>query len=381
MGFRPFFLLAGLWAATALVLFVANLQGAVILPTYLDAVTWHWHEMLFGFVAATFTGFLLTAIPNWTGHLPLQGTSLLFLVLIWIAGRLALAFSDLIGALPAAVIDVAFLAVVLVLTLREIIAGKNWRNLPIIAAVALFLLGNALIHAEALEIFVLDGLGQRLSIATMIMMIPLIGGRIVPSFTRNWLNKQGHERFPAPFGVIDGGTLAITLLALGWWSVQPEGLLTGLFAAIAAAANLIRVCRWRGLATRVEALVWVLHLGYLWIPVGLALLALSQWWPTLPQSGALHSLTAGAMGTMTLAVMSRATMGHTGRDLHAGPGLAIAYGLVSLAAVSRIASSVLDIAAEALLWIAAFSWVAAFVIFLAVCGPMLLTRSPKTASD
>lgn len=381
MGFRPFFLLAGLWAATALALFVANMQGVMVLPSYLDPVTWHWHEMLFGFVAATFTGFLLTAIPNWTGHLPLQGNSLLFLVLVWIAGRLALAFADLIGALPAAIIDVSFLAVVLILTLREIIAGKNWRNLPIIAAVAFFLLGNTLIHAEALEFIATDGLGQRLSVAIMILMITLIGGRIVPSFTRNWLKKQGHERLPAPFGVMDGGTLAVTLLALGWWTVQPEGLLTGIFAAIAAAANLIRLSRWRGWSTGAEALVWVLHLGYLWIPVGLALLALSQWWPSLPPSGALHALTAGAMGTMTLAVMSRATMGHTGRGLHAGPALTAAYGLVSLAAASRIASSVLDVAAEALLWIAALSWIAGFVIFLAVCGPMLLTGSPKAASD
>lgn len=381
MGFRPFFLLAGIWAALALAVFIANLQGVIDLPTHLDSVTWHWHEMLFGFVAATFTGFLLTAIPNWTGHLPLQGTSLFFLALVWIAGRMAVAFSQTIGALPAALIDMAFLAIVLVLTLREIIAGKNWRNLPIIAALALFLLANTAIHAEALDFITNDALGQRLSIAVMVMLITLIGGRIVPSFTRNWLKKQGHERLPAPFGIIDGGALATTLVALAWWSTEPEGYLTGVFAAIAAAANLLRLARWRGWATGAEALVWVLHLGYLWIPVGLALLALSQFWPSLPQSGALHALTAGAMGTMTLAVMSRATMGHTGRDLHAGPALTTAYGLVSLAAASRIASSIFDMAADSLLWVAAFSWITGFVIFLAVCGPMLLTRSPNKATD
>lgn len=381
MGFRPFFLLAGIWAVVSLALFVVLLQGSVALPTYLDAVTWHWHEMLFGFVAATFTGFLLTAIPNWTGHLPLNGVPLLCLALLWLAGRISLIFADFIGAMPAAIIDVAFLATVLAIASREIIAGRNWRNLPIAAAVAIFLLGNALVHAEALDIASLDGFGQRLSVAVMVMLIALIGGRIVPSFTRNWLKKRGHVDFPAPFGVLDGGTLGVTLLALSWWTVQPEGPLTGVLTATAAVANLIRLARWRGLATGADSLVWVLHLGYLWIPVGLALLAASQWWPALPHSGALHALTAGAMGTMTLAVMSRATMGHTGRDLHAGPALTAAYGLISLAAASRVGSSVLDVTADTLLWVATGSWIAGFVIFLAVCGPMMLTRSVKASSD
>lgn len=381
MGFRPFFLMAGLWAAVALALFVAMLQGMIVLPTHFDPVTWHWHEMLFGFVAATFTGFLLTAIPNWTGHLPLHGMPLAGLVLLWLAGRIAVALADLIGALPAAIIDVAFLASVFAIALREIAAGKNWRNLPIAAAVALFLTGNILIHAEALEILATDGLGQRLSIAIMIMLIVLIGGRIVPSFTRNWLKKQGHESLPAPFGAVDGATLGLTLLALGWWSVQPEGPVTGILAAAAGAANLVRLSRWRGWAAGAEPLVWVLHLAYLWIPIGLALLALSQWWPSLPQSGALHALTTGAIGSMTLAVMSRATMGHTGRDLTAGPALTACYGLISLAAACRIASSVLDVAGEILLWVALSAWIAGFLIFLAVCGPMLLTRSASSSAD
>ncbi len=375
-GFRPFFFLAGLWAAGALLLSIGMLQGHVALPTHLDPVTWHLHEMLFGFVAATLTGFLLTAIPNWTGRLPLQGAPLLGLVGLWIAGRAALAVSAVIGAWPAALIDVAFLLVVVVVALREIITGRNWRNLPIVAAVTLFLCGNILIHAEALELIETTGLGQRLSIATIVALISLVGGRVVPSFTRNWLVKQGASRLPASFGIVDRATLLITLLALAVWVVLPDGALTGGLIALAALASGVRLARWQGWATSAEPLVWVLHLGYFWIPAGLALLALSEWWPALPPSGALHALTAGAIGTMTVAVMSRATLGHTGRALHAGAGLAIAYGLISLAAATRIISAAVESDALPLLWIAAASWIGAFAIYLAICGPMLLFQRP-----
>jgi uncharacterized protein involved in response to NO len=380
MGFRPFFLLAGFWALAALVIFLISIQGLVALPLYFDLITWHWHEMLFGFVAATLTGFLLTAIPNWTGHLPLQGFPLFGLVLIWAAGRIGVVTADWIGALPAAVLDLSFLAVVLAIGLREIIAGRNWRNLPIVCAVALFLFGNFLSHADGFDLVVNEGLAQRLSVAVMVMLITLIGGRIVPSFTRNWLKKKGHANLPAPFGPVDAIALALTLVALGWWTVQPEGPLTAGLAAGAAIANLIRICRWRGWMTGAEPLVWVLHLGYLWIPFGLALVAVSHWWPSLPQNSALHAFTAGAMGTMTLAVMSRATMGHTGRALQAGPALTAAYGLVTVAAASRIAVPLLDGGTEVLLWIAGLAWIGSFTLFLISCGPMLVTR-PSGASN
>ena len=379
MGFRPFFLLAGIWAAAALGLFIVFLHGGPAPASYLDASTWHIHEMLFGFVAATLTGFLLTAIPNWTGHLPLQGRPLMALAALWIAGRAALLMPELITPLAAALIDMSFLTMVLGLALRKIIAGRNWRNLPIAGAVGLFLTGNGLIHVEALEIIAIDGLGARLSLAVIIVLISLVGGRIVPSFTRNWLKKQGHTYLPASFGPLDGITLAITIIALSLWTALPDGPVTASLLALAGLSHLIRLARWRGWQTGAEPLVWVLHLGYLWIPAGLLLMGLSHLWTELPPSGALHALTIGAMGTMTVAVMSRATLGHTGRDLHAGPGLTTAYVLVSLAALLRVVASAWDGGGLGMLWIAAASWITAFVIFLLVCGPMLLFRNPAAA--
>jgi uncharacterized protein involved in response to NO len=288
---------------------------------------------------------------------------------------------DVITLHAAALIDMAFLIAVLAVTLREIVTGRNWRNLPIIAALALFATGNGLIHAEALEMFAIDGLGKRLSLAVIAALITLVGGRIVPSFTRNWLKKQGHTSLPASFGAVDGVTLAITFVALGLWVAIPEGPVTAALLALAGLSNLARLARWYGWRTGLEPLVWVLHLGYGWIPAGLLLLGLSHWWPALTPSIALHALTAGAIGTMTLAVMSRATLGHTGRELHAGAAMAAAYVLVSLAALVRILAAMWAEAGQSLLWIAAGSWITAFVIFVTLCGPMLVMKNPTAASQ
>ncbi len=378
-GFRPFFLLAGLWAAAALPASFAALQGSVALPTALPLVSWHIHEMLFGFVSAAMAGFMLTAIPHWTGRLPLQGAPLLGLVLLWVAGRLAIAVSALIGPWAAALIDLAFLAALAAVVLREIVAGRHWRSGPVAAVVVLFLLSNALFHAEALDLAATGEFARRGAVAVVIALIALIGGRITPSFTRNWLAKRGAGRLPAGFGAFDRLCLLATVVALAGWVAAPASALAGAMAALAAALNLARLSRWCGLATLAEPLVWILHLGYLWIPLGLALLAASAWWPALPESSAVHALTTGAMGTMILAVMSRATLGHTGRALTAGPGLTAAYVLVSLAALARVASPLAGELAGALLVAATAAWTAAFVLYLCVCGPMLLTRARNAA--
>ncbi len=377
-GFRPFFLLAGIWAVAALGLTFGQFQGWIALPTAFGVVDWHYHEMLFGYVAAAIAGFLLTAIPNWTGGLPLRGAPLIGLVVLWIAGRAAVMGSDWIGAGAAAVIDLGFLLVFGGVTLREIVAGRNWRNLPPVLAIGVLLVFNALSHAAALGLVDADGVARRGGIAVVVMLIALIGGRVIPSFTRNWLVKRQAEALPASFDGFDRVVLVITLLALGTWAVAPDGHLAGTLAAVAAVVNLARLMRWQGIATRPEPLLWVLHLGYLWIPVGLALLAASQWWPSIPSGGAVHALTAGAFGTMTLAVMSRATLGHTGRVLTAGPGLTAAFVLVTCAALARVLASLFDAAYQPLLAIAAAGWIAAFLCYLAVCGPMFLAARPRT---
>lgn len=386
-GFRPFFLAAGLWAIVALGLSFAMIRGDISLPTAFDPISWHIHELLFGYVAASVAGFLLTAIPNWTGRLPLHGRPLLVLALLWLAGRVAVAFSLHTGLWLAAAFDLAFLAALVAAAGREVIVGRNWRNLPVILIVSLLLLANALFHAEALELIATDGLGRRLAIAVFIMLISLIGGRVVPSFTRNWLVKQQATRLPAPLGGFDKAALVATALALVWWAVWPEGMPLALLLTIAAALQAARLSRWCGLAVWREPLLWVLHLGYAWIPVGLGLLAYAHWdsagwvwaWPGA-RTAAFHALTVGAMATMTLAVMSRAILGHTGRPLWAGRGLTACYGLVTTAVLLRLGATVWDGAQSELLLGAAAAWIGAFALFLGVCGPMLVRRGPGAGS-
>lgn len=373
-GFRPFFLVAGLWAPLSMGLFIAIFEGIIALPTAFDVITWHYHELLFGYVSAVLAGFALTAIPNWTGRLPLQGAPLLALVLAWLAGRVAIALSALIGPWAAAAVDLLFLAALATVVLREIIAGRNWRNLPVATAVVLFFLGNGLVHAGALGLLDSAGRTPKLSVAVIIALIALIGGRITPSFSRNWLAKRGAERLPASFGGFDKLSLVTTVIALAWWAIAPAGLVTSGLTALAAVLNLARQVRWQGLATRPEPLLWVMHVAYLWIPVGLALIALAAWQPGVPLSAALHALTVGAIGTMTVAVMSRATLGHTGQPLHAGTGLTLAFVLVTTAALLRIAASLSDTWFAALAWSAATAWCLGFVLFLGICGPHLIRR-------
>lgn len=373
-GFRPFFLAAGLWALAALSLSFPMIRGDITLPTAFDPISWHIHELLFGYVAAAIAGFLLTAIPNWTGRLPLHGMKLLGLVSLWLVGRLGVSVSVYIGPWAAAILDLSFLAALLAAAGREVLAGRNWRNLPVVLIVGLLFLANVLFHAEVLNLVTAEGRARRLAIAAIIMLIALIGGRVTPSFTRNWLAKRGEAYLPASFGRIDKAALAATGVALLWWVISADDAAGAVLLAVAAAMLLVRLMRWRGHATLREPLLWVLHLGYLWIPVGLGLLAFSHWAPDGARTAGLHALTVGAMATMTLAVMSRATLGHTGRALHAGPGLTGCYAMITLAAVLRVAAALGLGPYTGMLLAAAGTWMAAFVLFLAVCGPMLIGR-------
>jgi uncharacterized protein involved in response to NO len=376
-GFRPFFLAAALWAAIAMLLWLGVLGGHVALPSAFDPVAWHAHEMLFGFVQAAMAGFLMTAVPNWTGRMPIQGLGLGALAAIFVAGRVAVAVSAEIGAGAAALIDLAFPAVLLAALAREIVTGRNWRNLPVLAALGLFGTANGLMHIEALGWAATGAAGQRFGVGVALMLVALIGGRVIPSFTRNWLVKRRAERLPAPAGRIDAAALAATGLALGAWVVAPDWRGVAVLMALAAIANLVRLARWQGWRTGAEPLVWILHLGFLWVPVGLALMALA---PLLgfPTSAAVHALTGGALATMIVAVATRATRGHTGRALAADRMTVAIYALVTLAALARVSAGLVGPATMPLLTLAGTAWVAAFGLFLVRYGPMLW--GPRSAA-
>lgn len=374
-GFRPFFLGAALWAALAMALWIAMLAGGLDLPTGFAPIDWHVHEMLYGYLPGVLAGFLLTAIPNWTGRLPVVGWPLLGLFLLWLAGRLAVAGSALVGAPVAAVVDGAFLPVLVLVAAREIAAGRNWRNLPVLAAVLLLAAGNLLFHRQAEGGAAAQGVGARLGLATAVFLVILIGGRIVPSFTRNWLARRGLGRLPAPAGRVDIGALALGGAALVAWTLAPESRAAGAAAVAAGLLHLWRLGRWAGWRTAGEPLVAILHVAYLFAPTGFLLVGMSALDPALvPASVGIHAWTAGLVGTMTVAVMTRASLGHTGRPLAASPAITAIYAAIVAAAVLRVAAALMPQSLSPGLTLSGQIWIAAFAGFCVVLGGPLVRR-------
>lgn len=375
VGFRPFFLLGAGWAAVAAPLWLAMFGGGAEVPTALSPPIWHVHEMVYGYGAAVVAGFLLTAIPNWTSRMPLQSGPLAALALLWLVGRVAVFCSGWVGSAIAAVLDLAFPAVFLGVIAREILAGRNWRNLPMVGALALLLLGNLLVHLDATGVVATADIGNRLGVATLLMLINLVGGRIVPSFTRNWLVRERPEvPSPALFGALDRVVSALVALTLLCWVLVPDFSIAPWIEVVAGLAVLVRLVRWRAEATWREPIVWVLHLGYGWVAIGFLSLGLNGWLAVLPETTALHALTVGAIGTMTLAVMTRASLGHTGRPLTAGTGTTAIYVLITIAAVLRLVAP-LGAQYVSILWLSAVAWSGAFGLFvLLFAGPLTQPR-------
>ena len=370
-GFRPFFFGGAAWAVIALAIWLTSLAGGLALPSLFEPLIWHRHEMLFGFVGAVISGFLLTAIPNWTGRLPIAGPPLAGLFGLWLAARVAVLCSSQIGALPAAALDVGFYLLLAGLAGREVLAAKN-RNVPIVVLVLLFGTANAIDHAGAAGLISDGDLGARAGIALVVTMISLIGGRIIPSFTRNWMAKQGmKKRLPTQPGRFDIAVIAATATALAAWLILPEWIATGWLLLAAGLAQAARLARWGGLRSARDPMVFILHVGYFWIPTGLLLLSTSILGETVPRSAAIHALTAGAMATMILAVMTRATLGHTARELKASPQTTFLYALVTIGAVLRVSSPLGLIDYKIGMEISAVAWAGAFLVFLGVYGPIL----------
>ena len=376
VGFRPFFLAAGAWSAIALAVWVCMLNGAFILPTRFTPIAWHIHEMLFGFVMATVAGFLLTAIPNWTGRPPVRGWTLGLLAGFWSLGRVACLLSGLGPAWWSIAADMTFPAALLVVVAREVVAARNWRNLPIVLPVALFGIANLLMHLEAASIAVPPDLGWRLGLAAPLILISAIGGRIVPAFTRNWLAGRGNRlalRIPTGHGWVDRAALGVLHAGLIAWTFFPAAGPLGYLLIAGGALNFLRLARWQGAASAAEPLLLILHVGYGWLALGVALLGVSLLVPAVPLPAAIHALTAGAIATMTLAVMTRATLGHTGRSLMASRSTVVIYMLITLAALTRIGAAWVSAAFMPLLVWSALCWIAAFGLFSVVYGRMLLT--------
>jgi uncharacterized protein involved in response to NO len=371
-GFRPLFLLAGIYAVLSIGLWLPEFEGEISIPTTFSPVAWHAHEMLYGYLSAAMSGFLLTAIPNWTGRLPFKGWPLALLVGLWLAGRIAIATSAHIGWILTMLVDCSFLLAFVAVTSREVLAGRNFKNLKVVALVSVLLIGNLTFHLETHWTGNAD-YGMRIGIAGMVVLVSVIGGRIIPSFTRNWLARQPDGRMPVAFNRFDVVAIGISVLALLGWIVSPVAQTTSILLAAAGLVQLARLARWAGDRTWRDRLVLVLHVAYLFVPVGFLLMAASDKFE-IPPSAGIHAWTIGAMATLTLAVMTRATLGHTGKLLSANRATRFIYGSIVVAALLRIGAA-LDVAqSNLLLHLSALAWLLAFIVFVMTYGPMLLLQ-------
>jgi uncharacterized protein involved in response to NO len=362
-----------------MLLWVPMIAGNLTLPTAFEPVTWHVHAFLFGYLTAVIAGFLLTAVPNWTGRLPIVGWPLAGLFALWVLGRFAVVFSVGLSPLLVALVDLAMPAALAAVIAREIIAGKNWRNLMVLGMLCVLMIGNAVFHWEAARgVYAAQGYGLRIGLGAGIMMIAVIGGRIIPSFTRNWLVKQGATTLPTPpMQAFDKIALLSLVAALVTWAAFPKTFAAAILLGLAGLLHLARLTRWAGVRTWAEPLVVILHIAYLFVPLGALALAAEITLPRLAGLGAVqHLWMSGGIGVMTVAVMTRATLGHTGQTLRAGVGTIVIYSGVLLATFLRVAAGLWPMFAAELYWASGGAWLIAFVGFALIYGPLLLRAAP-----
>jgi uncharacterized protein involved in response to NO len=374
LGFRPFFLAVGVEGVLLTLAWLAMLQGWLATPRWLDPFLWHGHEMLFGLVLAAVAGFLLTAVPSWTSSEPLTGAPLAGLASLWLLGRVAMALAGVLPAALAAAADLAFPAALLTVLGRPIVRARATRQAGILAALGALAAANLAAHLDALG--VTPGTGRpalRLAIVFVAVLILVIGGRITPSFTQNALVRTGAGRRVRSRPWLDRLALAAAGALAVSEVVAPRTLATGASAALAALATLGRSSGWQTRFALGDPLLGSLHVGHAWVSVGFAAIALADLGAPVPPTVALHALTAGAMGAMILAVMTRVALGHTGRPLVAPRSARLAYWLVSAGALVRVLGPWLapDLA-RASWWLAGLLWAGAFAAFLAGYTGMLL---------
>ncbi|RAS08465.1 NnrS family protein [Ensifer adhaerens] len=378
-GFRPFFLAAALWAIGAMALWIAALILGLELAGDYGAAHWHAHEMLFGFSSAVLGGFLLTAIPNWTGRLPVSGRPLAALFGLWVIGRVALLSSGIIGLPVAAAVEALFLPVLLLICAREVIVGRKWKDLKVIGGLIILSAANIWFHLSVLGNLDVDA-AARLAIGAYTMLIMIVGGRIVPSFTRNWLNKVGRTDFPVPYNRFDTAAILIGVAALGAWTFAPVHIVTAAIAVIACAFHTVRLLRWHGSPTWPEKLLFVLHAAYAFVPLGFLAISAGAI-ELLADYPVMHVLTVGVIAFMMLAVMTRATRGHTGRPLVGSALTSASYVAIAGAALIRPLAEVLPEHYHHLIALSGALWSAAFVLFTLEYGPMLVRerRAPRAS--
>lgn len=366
-GFRPFFLLAALGAAAAVPIWILALFGLVRPDAYLDAMSWHAHEMVFGFASAVVAGFLLTAVSNWTGRETATGAPLAALAALWIAGRVLFLVPAPRGLVAA--VDLAFLPAIAITVARPIVATKNLRNLPMVVALLLLSGANAWVHLDVLG---LAPGGRRrgalLGVDLLVVLVAVIAGRVFPMFTRNATGDAAVRSHRA----LDALAVASLVVVAALGAAGVSGGALAVTCAAAAAFSVARAAHWGARKSARTPLLWILHAGYAWIPIGLVLRTASALGGAVPPALATHALTAGALGCVTLGMMARVSLGHTGRAIAAPPVATAAFALVVGAGVARVAGPLIDPGAYRT-WLVASAvlWSAAFTAFLVGYAPVL----------
>ena len=368
LGFRVFFALAGLSALVLIVLWNAVFKGTLAAANYFPANFWHAHEMLLGYSVAVIAGFLLTAVKNWTGKPTLTGDKLAGLALLWLYGRILPFYAGLLPDALIAAVDFAFLPVLAYQISKRIMQAKHTKSLVFVGLLLLLMLGNGLIHAEILGLCQHTAwTGIQLVVAVIIVLILILAGRVFPFFTERGLSGTLIIKNPLLDALSIGSAVAVFGLQL--WAVS--GTVLALAAIFAVAANSARLAGWYVQRIWYVPLLWILYVGYGWIILGFVLTALSAYAWVLP-SLALHAFTLGGIGVLTLGMMARVSLGHTGRVLKASNAMAMAFVLINLAALFRVLAPIaLPNGYGLLIYGSTLLWLAAFALFMFVYAPIL----------
>lgn len=368
LGFRAFFALAGLFALILISLWASVFEGSLMTDNYYPATYWHAHEMLLGYTMAVIAGFLLTAVKNWTGIQTVQGKELAALCLLWIYGRVVPFYSELLPDSLIALIDFSFLPLLAYYVAKPIIKSGNLKNLFFIALLLLMALGNGLIHAQVLGYAEKSAeLGFDLIIMIILMIILVIAGRVFPFFTERGIKGIIAIRNP----ILDVSALASSALVFILMIFNVSGLVLTICAVIAVVAHALRVAGWYDPRIWYVPLLWVLYMGYAWIMLGFVFVALSSISLVQP-SLAIHAFTVGGIGVLTLGMMARVSLGHTGRAMRASNTIAIAFASINLAALFRVVMpALLPDWYSSFLVISIYCWLAAFSLFVFVYMPIL----------
>jgi uncharacterized protein involved in response to NO len=370
-AFRPFFLLAGVYALLMLLAWAFYLSGVVGWPDGLPSRIRHGHEMLFGFAGAAVAGFLLTAAATWTARPPVAGPALMALCAVWVLARLGGFLPGAAGWVVWGLSSLLFWGGLSALLGGQLVAAGNVRNYKALALLAAFLVTEAAFFMLARGDLALQEACLRTGLVLLVGMIMLVGGRIIPAFTQNWLRQHRPElaaQLPV-FDRVDVLAIALTAVFAAGFVLSPQAAWAGLAGLAAALAQVLRLARWQGWRAAREPLLWVLHLGYGWIAAGFALLgASSLGLPSLWESG-IHALAYGAVGTLVLGVAARVALGHTGRPLRAPPLMALAFVLVNLGALCRVLAQP---GSGSWMTLSVALWLAAYGLFLIQYVPILL---------